>query len=159
MTYFYDTLQTTGWSMYPTMSPNLARIILSRRHAGGKDIQVGDVVEAYSPIQHHGRVAKRVIGMPGDYVVRDPALAPTLGGASLPGVLDTNKARREPEMVQVPENHAWLAGDNLGKSRDSRVYGPVPLAMLTAKGLYTGDGWFSWKKLDNTLVSVEKELG
>lgn len=159
MTYLYDANSTTGWSMYPTMPPSSAWLILSRRHARRQDVQLGDVVEAHSPIQHHGRVAKRVIGMPGDYVVRDPPYALTVGGASFPGVLDSNESRREPEMVQVPEGHVWLAGDNLGKSRDSRFYGPVPLAMLTAKSLYTGSSWFSWKRLDNTLVPVRKNEG
>jgi hypothetical protein len=36
-------------------------------------------------------------------------------------------------MVQVPEGHAWVLGDNLSGSRDSRIYGPIPLALVMGK--------------------------
>lgn len=148
-TYFYDTAITGGWSMYPTIPNHQSSMIQSRRYAGGRNIQLGDVVEINSPIQQRGKVAKRVIGMPGDYVVRDANLAPTVGGASLHG--NVEQGWKEPMMVQVPEGHVWLAGDNMVQSRDSRFYGPVPLAMITGKGLWTGDGYFSWTWLENTL--------
>lgn len=35
--------------------------------------------------------------------------------------------------LQVPEGHCWLLGDNLEESRDSRTYGPVPLALIRGK--------------------------
>ena len=81
--------------------------------------------------------------MPGDYVLKDENLAPTAGGARMSGIYE--KERGEPVMVQVPEGHVWLAGDNLSRSRDSRFYGPVPFAMIESKLLYNGDGWFSWQ--------------
>ena len=34
---------------------------------------------------------------------------------------------------QVPDGHCWLLGDNLPESRDSRVYGPIPLALIKGK--------------------------
>ena len=36
---------------------------------------------------------------------------------------------------KVPEGHCWLAGDNIPDSRDSRDYGPVPLALIKGKVL------------------------
>ena len=33
----------------------------------------------------------------------------------------------------MPEGHCWVLGDNLPESRDSRVYGPLPLALITGK--------------------------
>lgn len=36
-------------------------------------------------------------------------------------------------MPQVPEGHCWLLGDNMPESRDSREYGPVPLALIRGK--------------------------
>lgn len=36
-------------------------------------------------------------------------------------------------MIQVPEGHCWVLGDNLAESRDSRVYGPIPLALVRGK--------------------------
>lgn len=35
--------------------------------------------------------------------------------------------------LQVPRGHVWLQGDNLLHSLDSRVYGPVPLALVRGK--------------------------
>ena len=35
--------------------------------------------------------------------------------------------------MKVPEGHCWLAGDNLPDSRDSRDYGPLPLALIKGK--------------------------
>ncbi len=35
--------------------------------------------------------------------------------------------------VVVPEGHMWVQGDNLVLSRDSREYGPVPLALVKGR--------------------------
>lgn len=35
--------------------------------------------------------------------------------------------------LQVPPGHVWLQGDNLVLSRDSREYGPVPLALMKGR--------------------------
>jgi hypothetical protein len=104
--------------------------------------------------------------MPGDYVLRDEAMSPTVGGASVLGITDDDdddddvgsstgwseeerqqkqRQRQEPVMVQVPEGHVWVAGDSLAYSRDSRFYGPVPMALVTGKALFNGDGWFNWR--------------
>jgi inner membrane protease subunit 1 len=144
-----------GPSMYPTMSSTLSYTIYLRRHRHGKNIQVGDVVVFENPVFLRERAIKRVIGMPGDYVVRDPAQSPTVGGAPVvpaapapaAGITTAAAAREEPTMVQVPEGHVWLAGDNLSYSRDSRFYGPLPMALIQGKCIYNGDGWFNWTSL------------
>jgi inner membrane protease subunit 1 len=37
--------------------------------------------------------------------------------------------------LQVPPGHVWLEGDNLIVSRDSREYGPVPLALVRGRAV------------------------
>ncbi|EXJ84279.1 hypothetical protein A1O3_04946 [Capronia epimyces CBS 606.96] len=142
-----------GPSMYPTIASGLSYTIYSRRHKRGRNIQIGDVILFENPIFLRGKACKRVIGMPGDYVVRDPSQSPTVGGAPVPGITevddndndnDNGRVREEPTLVQVPEGHVWVAGDSLSYSRDSRFYGPVPMALIAGKALYNGDGWFSW---------------
>ncbi len=41
--------------------------------------------------------------------------------------------RLEIDQKKVPEGHCWLVGDNLPASRDSRTFGPVPLALIKGK--------------------------
>ncbi|KAJ9529668.1 hypothetical protein QJQ45_014404, partial [Haematococcus lacustris] len=38
--------------------------------------------------------------------------------------------------AQVPVGHVWIQGDNLLHSLDSRMYGPVPAALLRGRVLY-----------------------
>jgi len=133
--------------MYPTMTSGLSYTIYSRRHRRGRNLQVGDIILYDNPLFLHQGACKRVIGLPGDFVLRDPSQSPTVGGATVPGITDVGSGkavREEPLMVQVPEGHVWCAGDNLSYSRDSRFYGPVPMALIKGKALYNGDGWFNW---------------
>lgn len=37
-----------------------------------------------------------------------------------------------------------VGGDNMSRSRDSRFYGAVPLALIESKVLYNGDAVFNW---------------
>jgi len=71
-----------------------------------EDIKRGDVVIARSPTSPTDIVCKRVVGLPGD---------------------------RLDSWDTVPKGQAWLEGDNSSVSRDSRVYGPVPLGLLQGK--------------------------
>ncbi|KAJ5832551.1 Peptidase S26A signal peptidase I [Penicillium riverlandense] len=108
-----------GPSMYPTFSPRGDYLLISRMHRNGKGIAVGDVVRFNHPtfLGVHG--AKRVVGMPGDFVCRDAPFSTEVG--------------KTPDMIQVPEGHVFLMGDNLPWSRDSRNYGPVPMALINGK--------------------------
>ena len=58
----------------------------------------------------------------------------------------------------MPEGHCWLLGDNLEESRDSRTYGPVPLALI--RGKVTTKIWppssLGWLK--STLQRPEEDL-
>jgi inner membrane protease subunit 1 len=149
--------------MFPTLPDKDSICIYSRLNEHGRNVKVGDIVLAYSPYFFRQTIAKRVIGMPGDYVVRDPPLSPTVGGAPIPGKPGQAELPRpaEPMMVQVPEGHVWLAGDNLPYTRDSRTYGPLPMGLITGKVVATGHGWFKWSTWrwygdNDQLTSVEE---
>jgi len=121
--------------MLPTLETSRDWVFTSRLHRRGRGIQVGDVVSVKHPMFPGEGAIKRVLGMPGDFVERDT-----------PG---TEKGM----MIQVPEGHCWIIGDNLPHSRDSRVYGPIPLALVRGKVMARIFPWRERKWLENTLQS------
>ncbi|OMP87990.1 Mitochondrial inner membrane protease subunit 1 [Diplodia seriata] len=134
---------TYGPSMAPTMGAFGDAVVVSKRHRRGRDIFVGDLVSYESPFRSGYSVIKRVVGMPGDFVLRD-----TPGADGSRGIV-----------VQVPDGHCWVAGDNQAHSRDSRLHGPVPLGLVAGKVVcrvlpFGEAGWF-----ENTLKEpMEEEL-
>ncbi|KAL4802107.1 peptidase S24/S26A/S26B/S26C [Aspergillus unguis] len=130
-----------GPSMYPTFSPRGDYLLVSKMHKYGRGIEVGDVVRFNHPsfLGVHG--AKRVLGMPGDFVVRDQALSMDVGGTG--------------EVMRVPEGHVYLGGDNLPWSRDSRNYGPLPMGLINGKVIARIWPLSKMKWVENTLKPVE----
>jgi len=113
--------------MLPTLAARgdvvLAESLTVRR---GK-LRVGDVVVARSPTNPGHTVCKRVLGLGGDLVdVGRPSPSPSGSGGSIPG-------QHQPRGVVVPHGHAWLQGDNLHNSTDSRSYGPIPVSLVRAR--------------------------
>ncbi|KAK5119035.1 hypothetical protein LTR62_000246 [Meristemomyces frigidus] len=113
-----------GISMLPTIASDGDWLWISKYYRRGRDLKVGDVVSFRHPIRPGEYAVKRIIGMPGDFVLRD---TPEKGHM----------------MMQVPNGHCWLVGDNLTYSRDSRMFGMLPLALITGKvlGPVRWSGW------------------
>lgn len=65
--------------MYLTFSPRGDYLLVSKMHKYGRAIEVGDVVRFYHPSFLGVNGAKRVIGLPGDFVCRDEALSTGVG--------------------------------------------------------------------------------
>ena len=38
--------------------------------------------------------------------------------------------------MHIPRGHCWVEGDNRDNTVDSNQFGPVPLALITAKAVY-----------------------
>ena len=68
-----------GPSMYPTFDVRGDWLMISRLHRYGKGIEVGDVVRYGHPNFQGVHVAKRVVGMPGDFVCQDKPLSTSIG--------------------------------------------------------------------------------
>jgi inner membrane protease subunit 1 len=126
--------------MLPTMYLSGEIVAISRHYTHGRDIKVGDLICALHPLFPEGSaVIKRVIAMPGDFVqVQDGEV----GGA---------------RMVKVPRGHCWLGGDNQAFSRDSRLYGPVPLGLVTGKVVWRVWPWERFGRMENTMEEVDEE--
>jgi len=107
--------------MMPTLSHSgdlLIESCLSRR-LWPTSFQRGDLVTVISPLDPHRLVCKRILGLEGDTVCVDPT----------GDVVPSN------EHIVVPKGHIWIIGDNATASRDSRTYGPVPMALVQGKVL------------------------
>ncbi|QDS76128.1 hypothetical protein FKW77_006901 [Venturia effusa] len=137
-THVYNINGTFGPSMLPTLHVEGDWVIVNKLYRRGKGVQVGDLVEARDPLRADGRVLKRIIGMPGDFV--------------LAHTVDTDGL-----MLQIPLGHCFLAGDNQPESNDSRLYGPVPLALITGKVSYRIRPLGRMGPLENTLQPVDEE--
>eukprot|EP00197_Chlamydomonas_leiostraca_P005315 CAMPEP_0202858956 /NCGR_PEP_ID=MMETSP1391-20130828/1279_1 /ASSEMBLY_ACC=CAM_ASM_000867 /TAXON_ID=1034604 /ORGANISM="Chlamydomonas leiostraca, Strain SAG 11-49" /LENGTH=126 /DNA_ID=CAMNT_0049537943 /DNA_START=181 /DNA_END=561 /DNA_ORIENTATION=+ len=88
----------------------------------------GDVVICVRPVDPGEHIIKRVVALGGEEVLVYPT-------ADNPAI----------QRVMVPRGHVWLQGDNLLHSLDSRVYGPVPLALV--RGRVMCQVWPSVKKI------------
>lgn len=77
--HFYTVQGSEGPSMYPTFSVRGDYLLVSRRYDHGRDIKVGDVVRFNHPSFFGVYGAKRVLGMPGDFVCKDPAFSTEVG--------------------------------------------------------------------------------
>lgn len=64
-------------------------------------------------------------------------------------------------VVQVPEGHCWIAGDNLEWSRDSRLFGPLPLGLVKAKVLAVVSPWENarWLGHEQDVVAYQRTEG
>ena len=129
--YGYSIAPAFGPSMLPTFDILGEWLLISRRHRYGRNVQVGDLVAYSIPINDSVGV-KRLMGLPGDYVLLD---APGSGSDDMIQVIGTSERARPPAHMnaQVPQGHCWIVGDNITASRDSRSFGPVPLALISGK--------------------------
>lgn len=143
--------------MEPTIDGRGEYIIVDRLASVFGWFRHGDVVIAKNPVDPGMIVCKRIVGyvragtaprpplaaalvsrrapddvvrdgrMEGDVVLVPPQPSPS--GAAGPG------GSKDDRLVTVPRGHVWLQGDNQSISRDSREYGPVPLALLRGRAM------------------------
>ncbi|KAH9950456.1 peptidase S24/S26A/S26B/S26C [Amylocystis lapponica] len=107
---------TSGPSMLPTMSAT-GELVLENRMISPERLQRGDLITFVSPLTPGRVVCKRIIGLPGDIICVDP----------------TGQLAPSTEHVVIPKHHVWVSGDNASLSRDSRMYGPVSMALIKGK--------------------------
>ncbi|PMD46193.1 signal peptidase-like protein I [Hyaloscypha variabilis F] len=136
--YGYAIAPLEGPSMLPTFEVKGDSVIISRYYRRGRNVKVGDVVQFDSVVEPGEGVIKRVLGLQGDYVMRDT-----------PGSTDS--------MIQVPDGHCWVIGDNLPWSRDSRHFGPMPMGLIKGKVIAKVLPWSERKWIENGLQPIEKQ--
>ncbi|KAK4155931.1 peptidase S24/S26A/S26B/S26C [Chaetomidium leptoderma] len=141
--YVISMAPASGPSMLPTFEVVGEWLLVSRLHRRGRGIAVGDVVTYNIPVNDDVGV-KRVLGLPGDYVLMDTPPSADGGAAAGGG-----------SMIQVPQGHCWIVGDNLVASRDSRYFGPVPLALVRGKVIATMRPFSDFRWIANTMQKAD----
>ncbi len=69
ITYGYVVGPAYGPSMLPTFEVLSERLLISKRYRNGRNLRVGDLVVYKIPVEPEADGIKRVLGLPGDYVL------------------------------------------------------------------------------------------
>lgn len=144
VTYVISYNPCTGISMLPTFNSDGDCVLTSKWHRRGRGVQIGDIVSYEHPVKPGGRAIKRVIGLEGDFVLRD---TPGVGSGVMVQVSSCLLRIFDPGVcwlttVQVPKGHCWIASDNLKYGYDSRHFGPLPLALIKGKVIQRFSPWY-----------------
>jgi mitochondrial inner membrane protease subunit 1 len=104
----------SGPSMLPTVSIFGDWYIMERiTYSYLRPPDLGDLIVVTSPTDPKKWILKRVLGLSGDTVFKDP--------------------QSRLESVLVPPGTLWICGDNLSNSHDSRDFGPVSMGLIQGR--------------------------
>jgi signal peptidase I len=136
--FIYQPVKVEGTSMMPTLTDQ-ERIFINKftYHFGLGDIQRGDMVVFWFPLDPQKSYIKRVIGIPGDIVSIDA------GQVSVNHRLLTEdyvpedyRDRVSYEEHRVPPGEYFVLGDHRSSSSDSRTWGFVKREAIYGKAVF-----------------------
>lgn len=132
--FLYTPATVSGQSMLPTFEHE-ERILISKLYS----IDHFDLVVFQSPTSDDHFI-KRVIGLPGDYIVMKDDNLYINGILHEETYIQENKARlfegsrlTDNFEIYVPDNHFFVLGDNRQHSQDSRQLGPIEKQAVVGK--------------------------
>ncbi len=128
----------------PSMTPTLYegdRILVNKLSYKLHSVNRGDLIVFDTPeAGGNDDLIKRVIGLPGEFVVVEDGRIEIDGGLLLEPYLPLNtdinsfstpancvNRPNENSGCRIPDEHVFVMGDNRSNSRDSRFFGPVPV--------------------------------
>lgn len=134
--FVYQPVQVEGTSMMPRLS-NHERILVNKFVYRFGEIQRGDVVVFWFPLDPRKSFIKRVVGLPGERVsiadgqvlidgkpLREPYLSPR------------DREHENTPPVLVEPGHYYVLGDHRESSNDSRVWGTVEQKFIYGKAVF-----------------------
>ena len=119
----YDTKASSSWTA-------LLHGIWKQHFTSG--LQHGDVIVLHHPSED-ATLCKRIIGLPGDTIVRTDGGSGDNCGYYYNNNNNNNNVTMSSSHLIVPPGHLWIEGDNCYNSRDSRSYGSVPASLVIGK--------------------------
>jgi signal peptidase I len=136
--FIYQPVKVEGTSMMPTLT-NEERIFINKfiYHYGLGNIERGDMVVFWYPLDTSKSYIKRIIGVPGDVIKIDSGQVSVNGN-----VLEEDYVPEEyrdrvswgPE--RVPPDRFFVLGDHRNSSNDSRAWGFVDRKYIYGKAVF-----------------------
>ncbi len=137
--FIYQPVKVEGTSMMPALTDQ-ERIFINKftYRFGTGNIERGDMVVFFFPLDHTKSYIKRVIGLPGDTVQIVKGGAVYVNGERLiePYVPDDYKDPSPLPLKIVEPDHYFVLGDHRSSSNDSRSWGTVPRNNIYGKAVF-----------------------
>lgn len=123
----------TTESMTPAF-PNGTSVVACTSDRARTHPEAGDVVVFRAPGMGDAILIQRVVGVAGDTVGVVAGNIEVNGVASAWATGEVGETANAPPIeLVVPEAHVYVAGDNPGRSRDSRYFGPLPTRAIVGR--------------------------
>jgi signal peptidase I len=136
--FIYQPVKVEGTSMMPTLTDQ-ERIFINKftYHFGLGNIERGDMVVFWFPLDPSKSYIKRVIGIPGDAVYIDAGQVYVNGQALTENYVPEDYHDRVSwEEHHVPPGEYFVLGDHRSSSSDSRTWGFVKREAIYGKAVF-----------------------
>jgi signal peptidase I len=134
--FFYQPVKVEGVSMSPELTDQ-ERIFVNKFRYRVDDIERGDIVVFWYPLDRSTSYIKRVVGVPGDVVeVRDGRVLVNGRVVDEEYVPPEYMDHRSFRPVVVDPGHYYVLGDHRSQSSDSRAWGLVPRENIYGKAVF-----------------------
>ncbi len=137
-TFLIQAFYIPSGSMLPTLAPD-DRVLVNKVSYDLHDVNRGDLIVFSRPEEVGGEIddlIKRVIGLPGDTVEVTHSVVYVNGLALDEPYLEKEVTFSDSGPVAVPAGTVFVMGDNRAGSRDSRVFGPVPVEDIVGRAFF-----------------------
>ena len=136
--FIYQPVKVEGTSMMPALTDQ-ERIFINKftYRFGSGNIERGDLVVFFFPMDHSKSYIKRVIGLPGDAVQIDNGTV-YVNGTRLnePYVPNEYRDNQSYPLKTVPVDNYFVLGDHRSSSNDSRSWGTVERKYIYGKAVF-----------------------
>lgn len=134
--FLYQPVKVEGNSMMPELADQ-ERIFINKFIYRFEDIERGDVVVFWYPLDPAKSYIKRVVGLPGETVQLVNGEVYVNGRRLLePYVLSEYRDRQSMGPIRVPSGEFFVLGDHRTSSNDSRVWGTVERKLIYGKAVF-----------------------
>ncbi len=134
--FFYQPVKVEGTSMLPELVDQ-ERIFVNKFLYRIDQIQRGDIVVFWYPLDPTKSYIKRVVGLPGDAVDVEEGNVLVNGAIFDEDYVPANFFdRRSYSPVYVEPGHYYVLGDHRNQSNDSRMWGLVPEQNIYGKAVF-----------------------